>query len=103
MFFDDTANGIILRIRLTPNSSCCKQSGLFTAPDGADFLKVSVISVPEKGKANRELLAWLAKQLQIAKSDLQIIAGALDRYKKILITVDKDLILPRLAALVEKE
>lgn len=55
-------------------------------PDGTEFLKINIISVPEKGKANQELIAWLSKKLKTAKSNITIISGELDRYKKILIT-----------------
>ncbi len=102
MFFTTTEQGIILRVRLQPNSSCCKVLGTFAAPDG-DFLKISVISVPEKGKANKELIDFLAKKLKLAKSAFDIIGGELDRYKKILITADKTVIIPQLETWVVKE
>ena len=93
MFFEQTTNGYIIRVRLSPNSSCCKINGIFQTPDGLDFLKINVISVPEKGKANAELINWLSKQLKLAKSDFSILSGELDRYKKILIkTNNKDII-----------
>lgn len=78
--------GLIIRVRLTPNSSSCSVKGIFTDADGRKFLKINVVSVPEKGRANRELLAYLAKKLKTAKSDLQIISGETDRFKKILLT-----------------
>ena len=103
MFYEDTKQGIIIRVRLTPNSSCCKVTGLFQTPDGTTFLKVNIISVPEKGKANKELISWISKQLKIAKSDLSIISGELDRYKKILITADKESVLPQIVSWIAKE
>lgn len=77
--------GIILRVRLTPNSSSCAKNGFFTTPSGEEFVKINVVSVPEKGKANAELIAFLAKTLRIAKSEIIIISGELDRYKKVLL------------------
>ena len=103
MFYEDTKQGIIIRVRLTPNSSCCKVTGLFQTPDETTFLKVNIISVPEKGKANKELISWISKQLKIAKSDLSIISGELDRYKKILITADKESVLPQIISWIAKE
>lgn len=47
--------------------------------------------MPEKGKANKELIAFLAKKLKITKSSIQIISGELDRWKKIAITSQADL------------
>lgn len=90
MFYEICKEGIILRVRLSPNSSSCSVKGIFTDAAGADFLKINVISVPEKGKANKELISLLAKLLHIAKSDIQILSGETDRYKKILITAMND-------------
>lgn len=89
MVFEETQNGIILRVRLSPNSSCCKISGRFTGTDGSEWLKISVVSVPEKGKANQELIKFLAAELRIAKSDLEIISGELDRYKKLRLRAER--------------
>ena len=57
--------------------------GTFTDAKGQEFLKIAVVSVPEKGHANAELLSFLAKVFKLAKSQIQIIGGALDRYKKV--------------------
>lgn len=103
MFFEITTKGILLRVRLSPNSSCCKICGVYTTPNNENYLKVSVISVPEKGKANSELVSWLSKQLKIAKSDINIISGELDRYKKILITNSNEQILEKLNSFMPKE
>lgn len=59
-------------------------------PENEAYLKINVVSVPEKGKANKELISYLAKVLKIAKTDMEIISGALDRYKKILIKTNKE-------------
>ena len=85
MFFNRTDNGYIVRVRLTPNSSSCKVLGTTQDVNEDVFLKISVVSVPEKGKANKELINYLAKKLKIAKSDFEILSGELDRWKKIKI------------------
>lgn len=86
MFFEQKDSSIILRVRLTPNSSSCIVKGIFTAATGESFLKLNVVAVPEKGKANQELINFLAKKLRIAKSDIKIISGETDRYKKLEIS-----------------
>lgn len=88
MFYEQTTNGYILRIRVTPNSSKCSVCGIFTDCDGQDFLKINLTSVPEKGKANSELIKLLSKSLHISKSSFSIISGETDRYKKLLITAE---------------
>ena len=85
MIYDVLNDGILLRVRLTPNSSSCHLNGVFAGADEQEFLKICVVSVPEKGLANKELLNFLAKQLDIAKSQITIVSGELDRYKKLKI------------------
>ena len=103
MFFEQTTNGYIIRVRLSPNSSCCKVNGIFQTPDNSCFLKISINSVPEKGKANAELISFLVKKLKIAKSQISIISGELDRYKKILITGEQQEIIAKLQNMLPKE
>ena len=85
MFFEEKQDGVLLRVRLTPNSSSCYIGGTATAADGSEYLKVNVVSVPEKGKANRELIKFLSKEMKEAKSAFEIISGETDRWKKIII------------------
>lgn len=103
MFYRETEQGILLNIRLTPNASATKLTGVFTDADGADFLKIAVVSVPEKGKANKELLTFLAKRLDLAKTKIEIMSGELDRYKRILLKEHSGEIISVLNELVEKE
>lgn len=90
MFTELTKLGLIIRVRLTPNSSSCSLKGIFKDADGQAYLKINVISVPEKGKANRELISFLSKKLKTAKSNLQLVSGETDRYKKILISENSE-------------
>lgn len=102
--FDVLNDGILLRVRLMPNSSCCRLNGIFIDADGVEFLKLSIVSVPEKGKANKELIALLAKKIKVAKSQCNIVGGELDRYKKIKIMGDTEVLVENLKAwLGEKE
>lgn len=89
MFYEKRNEGYLLRVRINPCSSSCQILGILNFPDG-DYLKVSIISVPEKGKANKELVDFLAKQLKIAKANIEILAGKTDKYKKIFIHADDE-------------
>ena len=86
MFYEKTNSGYILRIRVTPNSSVSSASGLFKDTNDFVFLKINLHSVPEKGKANIELIKFLSKTLKQNKSSFTIISGQTDRYKKIELT-----------------
>ena len=102
MFFQENINGVLLRVRLSPNAAQCRIGGVWANVDGEEYLKISVISVPEKGKANQELIRFLSKILGVAKSDLKIVSGELDRQKKILISGETALLCKKLQNLREE-
>ena len=83
LFFDEKDNSIILRVRLTPNSSSCAVRGVFVDADGQAYLRVNVVAVPEKGKANQELIKYLSRLLRVSKSEIEFVSGETDRYKKL--------------------
>ncbi len=57
--------------------------------DGQE-LKIKLISRPHDGKANQELVEYLASTFSVRKSDVRIIAGEKDRRKVVLVPVDQD-------------
>lgn len=83
-----TGSGLRVFIRLTPKGSRDKIDGLAAEADGGVVLKASVTAVPEDGKANAALIKMLAKEWRVAKSDFEIVAGATDRRKTLLISGD---------------
>ncbi len=101
MVFDEKQEGILLRVRLTPNSSSCHKGDVFLNADGSAFLKINVVSVPEKGKANQELINFLSKQLKISKSNFEIISGETERCKKIFITGEVEVLSQKLRQWLE--
>ncbi|MBI5162269.1 MAG: DUF167 domain-containing protein [Magnetospirillum sp.] len=90
------ANGLKVAIRLTPKASRDRVDGVVAEADGGAVLKVSVTAVPEDGKANAALIALLSKQWKVPKSSLDIVHGATDRRKVILITGDAAALAARL-------
>ncbi|AYD02829.1 DUF167 domain-containing protein [Neorhizobium sp. NCHU2750] len=74
---------IRLSIRLTPNGGRDAIDGIETDAEGSAFLKARVAAVPEDGKANKALVAFLSKKLRVAKSAITFISGETAR-KKIL-------------------
>ncbi len=53
-------------------------------------LKCYLKSVPEKGRANEELLKFLSKKLRITLGDITILLGATSRTKRLKIALDID-------------
>ncbi len=82
---------IKLLVRLTPKAAQTKITGWATDSAGQKVLKIGVTAVPEKGKANKALIALLAKKLGIARSDIEIIKGETDRNKTLILNnISKD-------------
>jgi len=48
-----------------------------------DALKVRISAPPVKGKANKALIGFLAKQLGVKKSEIEIVSGHTGRVKTI--------------------
>jgi uncharacterized protein (TIGR00251 family) len=72
--------GVKLRIHVKPLS---KENRLTSEPDGT--LVMQVAAPPTKGKANREIIKWLAHQLRTPSSLVQMISGFHSDTKVILI------------------
>ena len=49
------------------------------------MLRVSVTQAPEKGKANKALIAVLSKGLSLKKSQIELLSGATSPQKRFLI------------------
>jgi uncharacterized protein (TIGR00251 family) len=66
----------ILDIKVTPGAS---KNEILDVREGR--LRVKIAAAPEDGKANAELVSFLAKTLGIAKKDVTIIHGEKSRLK----------------------
>ena len=69
---------ILVEVKVLPGAPRSLVDGL---RDGA--LLVRVAAPPEKGKANEELLACLAKALGLPKSAVQLVSGLGSRRKRV--------------------
>ena len=74
------AEGTILPVRAQPGAGRNEIRG---EQDGR--LKVCVTQSPEKGKANKAIVAVLSKKLSLRKSQLELIAGATSPEKRFLV------------------
>ncbi|MBN1765485.1 MAG: YggU family protein [Sedimentisphaerales bacterium] len=73
-------DNVIFSVKIVPGSGVNRISGLLGAA-----LKINISAPPEKGKANKELIQFLARVLNCPKSSISIISGQTDRHKKIQI------------------
>ncbi|MDO8667976.1 MAG: DUF167 domain-containing protein [bacterium] len=76
--------GVYLRIKARPGANATKVRQILKDEDG-DIMKIDVGAPAVKGKANLELIKFLAREFAVAKSNLKIISGAGDRLKLVKI------------------
>lgn len=69
---------MILKVIIKPNAHKNAVEGF-----QGDCLKIRIKAPPDKGKANDELVAFLAELTQVSKSQIKIISGHTSRIKKI--------------------
>ncbi|MTJ79431.1 MAG: DUF167 domain-containing protein [Telmatospirillum sp.] len=84
------AGGCRRAVKVTPKASRDRSEGVAADADGNRFLKISVTAVPEDGKANKAVIALLAKRLKLAKRSISVLAGATDRRKVLFIEGEAD-------------
>jgi len=71
-------DGVVFSVKVVPGSSKTAVCGLL---DG--IIKIKISAAPEKGKANKCLLEFLAKQLGVKKNAVRIISGKTNPIKHI--------------------
>jgi uncharacterized protein len=76
----ETNSGVRLRVHVQPRASRSEVVGLH-----GDALKIRLAAPPVDGAANEELIAFLAKQLKVPKSRIELVAGAASRAKTVAI------------------
>lgn len=73
-----TATGPVFRVRVQPGASRNEIVGV-----QQDELKIRISAPPVKGKANRALVQFLAEQLEVRRSQVEILSGHATRRKTI--------------------
>ena len=86
--------GVLLPVRAQPGARTNALRGEY-----GGMLKVSVIQIAEKGKANEAVVETVAKCLGLARSQVELASGGTGRQKKVLI---RGVSVEELAARIEK-
>ena len=72
--------GYTFRVHIVPQSRREQVVGLY-----GDALKIRLVAPPEKGKANRALRIFLAEQLGVSPSAVEILGGHTSRQKRVYV------------------
>jgi len=71
-------DGVIFKIKVQPGAAKNEIAGV-----QGDALKIKINAPPVKGKANKALIDFLADELGVKRSVVQIISGHTSKIKKI--------------------
>jgi uncharacterized protein (TIGR00251 family) len=83
MIYREDNQTIRLDIKAVPGASKTEFAGI---KDGR--LRIRVAAAPEDGKANTEMLAFLAKTLGCPRRDMQILSGDKSRLKTVALPIE---------------
>jgi uncharacterized protein len=72
--------GIQLQLHVQPGASRTGIAGLH-----GDALKIRVAAPPADGRANRELLGYLAERLGVARAQIELVKGESGRRKTVIV------------------
>jgi len=98
-FYREEKDGLALFVRLTPKAGQNAVAGLFTQIEGKCYLNIQLRAVPEKGTANKALIQFLSKSLNIAARNIMLVKGSTARFKQLALRGDKQALAAKLAAL----
>ncbi len=74
-------NEVYLRIKVSPNSAKTEVKGVLAD----ETVKINIAAPPTRGKANQELISYLAREFEILKNNVTIISGVKEKLKLIKI------------------
>ncbi len=80
LIVQDTKDGAILTVHIQPKASSTECMGIH-----GDAIKIRVAAPPVDGAANDELIRFLARQLSISITSVQIHSGAGGRHKRVFV------------------
>lgn len=81
-WYEKSKEGVILRLKVQPNAARTEIMGI--EPGAPVRLRLRLSAPPVDGKANKEVLAFLSRELGIGKSSLAIVRGEKSSQKDVL-------------------
>ena len=88
--------GIRLTVRAKPGTPRARALKIVDIGDGKRAIEVSVAADAREGRANKALIERLAKELRVAKKQIEIKSGATGRLKVIEICGNSEILARRL-------
>ena len=98
----ETADGLVVTVRLTPRAGRDRLDGVGEA-EGRAVLRARVAAPPVDGAANAALVRLLAKAAGIALSAVEVTAGVAARTKQVRLPGEPRVLAARLSAHLEAQ
>lgn len=76
---------VYLKIKARPGAAITEVRGVLVGED-EEVIKIDIAQPPENGKANEELIRFLALVFQVKRQDVKVISGAGDKLKLVRIS-----------------
>jgi uncharacterized protein (TIGR00251 family) len=76
----EQSGGVILNLRIVPRASKNEVAG-----EMGDALKIRLQAPPVEGKANKALIDFLSKALDVSRSAVTLVSGETDRNKRVVV------------------
>lgn len=76
-----TKGGALVRLQVSPGAKSTAIKGFY----GETAIKLSVAAPPVDGKANAEVTHYLARLLDVPRSDVEVVGGASGRDKTVFV------------------
>lgn len=83
--------GIYLNVHVQPGAKTNAIRGMY-----GDAIKLSITVSPQDGKANRALIQFVAKLLDISRAEVQLVSGQTSRQKRLFISGQPDMLVSQI-------
>ena len=98
--FSETADGLLLRVRLTPRGGRDRIDGVAEDGQGGQVLRARVAAPPVEGQANAALIRLIAKATGLPRGAVRLTAGETGRLKTLALDGDPAELRVRVSALL---
>jgi uncharacterized protein (TIGR00251 family) len=89
VFFHVKEGALFAHVQVVPNADRDAIVGIVQDEYGRDYLKIRIKAVPEKGKANKALLKFLAKEWGCTQTELEIVSKPTIKTKTIRVPCEE--------------
>jgi len=84
LWYQRRAGGLVLQLRIQPGAQRTGVAGLL-----GERLKLRIAAPPVDGKANEQLLAFLAEEFGVPRSQVELVSGETSRDKRVVVRSPK--------------